>query len=135
MLLYYPICKFKKLDVRILDTVRRLVFQIMKQFRRKRCLTDKINRVRELLMTSRVSSSADTGSGSGSGSASSKAAAKDMDHVIGEMSLLQARTEMYFKFFRKRALVSFSYRSVSHLNTILPTWLCDKMISAKQPKC
>ena len=75
----------------------------MKQFRRKRCLSDKISRVRELLMTSRISS--DLGSGSGSGLASSKAAAKDMDHVIGEMSLLQARTEMYFKFFRRRALV------------------------------
>lgn len=36
----------------------------------------------------------------------SKVAAKDMDHVIGEMALLQARTEMYFKFFRKRAQVS-----------------------------
>ena len=56
------------------------------------------------------SSSSDLSSGSSSGSASStaaKIAAKDMDHVLGEMALLQARTEMYFKFFRKRAMVKF----------------------------
>jgi hypothetical protein len=51
-------------------------------------------------------SSGASGSG-GAGSAASKIAAKDMDHVLGEMALLQARTEMYFKFFRKRALVNF----------------------------
>jgi len=56
-------------------------------------------------------SSADMSSGAsgsgGAGSAASKIAAKDMDHVLGEMALLQARTEMYFKFFRKRALVKY----------------------------
>ncbi len=51
-------------------------------------------------------SSGASGSG-GAGSAASKIAAKDMDHVLGEMALLQARTEMYFKFFRKRALVKY----------------------------
>ena len=85
-----------------------LSFQIMKQFRRKRCLTDKINRVREILMTSRTSGGS-AESGSGVGSAASRVAAKDMDHVIGEMALLQARTEMYFKFIRKRAQVRASF--------------------------
>jgi hypothetical protein len=78
----------------------------MKQFRRKRSLSDKINRVREMSLASRISSSAESSGSGGTGSAASQVAAKDMDHVLGEMALLQARTEMYFKFFRKRAQVS-----------------------------
>ncbi len=49
-------------------------------------------------MTSRMSGTADLSSGSGSGSASSKVAAKDMDHVVGEMALLQARCRVHKTF-------------------------------------
>ena len=38
----------------------------------------------------------------------SKISPKDLDHVLSEMTLLEARAEMYYKFVRKRVMVSAS---------------------------
>ena len=81
-------------------------------------------------MTSRTSGGS-AESGSGVGSAASRVAAKDMDHVIGEMALLQARTEMYFKFIRKRAQVRASFTLVFTTNFTMHT----NIILAKLSLC
>ena len=69
--------------------------RILAEFGKKRDLREKASRVREALY--RGSSAA--------GSNSDKIAAKDLDHVLSEIILLQARTEMYYKFTKKRVMV------------------------------
>ena len=69
--------------------------RILAEFGKKRDLREKASRVREALY--RGSSAA--------GSNSDKIAAKDLDHVLSEMILLQSRSEMYYKFVRKRLTV------------------------------
>lgn len=86
--------------------------RILAEFRRKRALKEIVSRVREMLYgssSSGVMSSSLTGSlppdnTSSSMATSSTLSAKDLDHVLGEMALLQARSEMYFKFVRKRSI-------------------------------
>ncbi len=68
--------------------------RILSEFRRKRGVRDKVSRVREAMYGS-----------AGTSGAANKIAAKDLDHVLNEMILLQARAEMYNKFVRKRVLV------------------------------
>ena len=51
------------------------------------------------------SSSSHHGSGSSSHLDQKKITAKDLDHVLSEMTLLEARAEMYYKFVRKRVTV------------------------------
>ena len=81
--------------------------RILAEFRRKRTVKDKTIRVRETLY-----------GGQGGVSASSanfqdKIEAKELDHVLSEMTLLEARSEMYYKFVRKRITVrDFSLNSI-----------------------
>ena len=50
-------------------------------------------------------SSSHHGSGSTSHLDQKKITAKDLDHVLSEMTLLESRAEMYYKFVRKRVTV------------------------------
>ena len=69
--------------------------KIIDEFKRQRQVKEKVNKIRETLYMkgTQVSSSQNAGS---------KLEAKDLDHILGELTLLQARSEMYFKFVRKR---------------------------------
>ncbi len=87
---------------------------IVSEFRRKRGLRDKVSRVREAMassssvsvsLTSSSSSANLAAAASALSAAEQKVAARDLDHVLGEIVLLQARSEMYYKFVRKRLTV------------------------------
>jgi len=60
--------------------------RIFIEFKRKRSVSDKVSRVQEALV----------------GRDNNRLPARDLDTVLGEMTLLQARVEMYFRFVRKR---------------------------------
>ena len=62
--------------------------KILQEFRKKKQVKDKATRVKESLY--------------GNVQAGQKIGAREIDHVLSEMSLLQARSEMYYKFVRKR---------------------------------
>jgi hypothetical protein len=76
--------------------------RILTEFRKKRSVRDKTARVREVLY-----GGGGVGVGVvGPGQQQDRAvAAKDLDHVLSEMTLLAARSEMYYKFVRKRVTV------------------------------
>lgn len=69
--------------------------RILAEFAQKRALKSKVSRVRDALYKSSSAGPQD------------KIEAKELDHVLSEMVLLQARSEMYYKFIRKRVTVSF----------------------------
>ncbi len=80
--------------------------KVFKEFRKKRNLKAKIDIVRDSTYGSAsLSSAASMTSSFSSESASGqpKLEARDLDHILEEMTLLQARSEMYFKFIRKKA--------------------------------
>ena len=80
--------------------------RIIDEFRKQRQVNEKVNKIRETLYmkATQVSSSQNTGS---------KLEAKDLDHILGELTLLQARSEMYFKFVRKRVAADVKISSES----------------------
>ena len=75
--------------------------KIVAEFRRKRNVKEQRARVRDAMYGNVNASSAALTSAS-SASLASKVAPKDIDALINEMILLQARAEMYYKFVRKR---------------------------------
>ena len=69
--------------------------KIIEEFKKQRKVPEKVNKVRESLYmkASQLSNPSNL---------ANKIEAKDLDHILGEITLLQARSEMYFKFVRKR---------------------------------
>ena len=84
--------------------------KIFSEFKKKRRMSDKAHRIKEFL---RSSSSSSTNKNT------EKIPAKDLDHVLGELTLLQARTEMYFKFIRKRVTVNHDVVSSTIIHIII----------------
>lgn len=64
--------------------------KIFQEFKKRRGIQDKVGRVREVQL--------------GKAKEENKLQARDLDTILGEMTLLQARVEMYFRFVRKRCL-------------------------------
>ncbi len=96
---------------------------ILSEFRNKRGVRDKMGKVRETMATithapssANLAASVQAASSSSSSSSSHQqqkaVVAKDLDHVLSEMVLLQARSEMYYKFVRKRLTVSTGFSLV-----------------------
>ena len=83
--------------------------KIIEEFKKQRKVPEKVNKVRESLYmkASQLSNPSNL---------ANKIEAKDLDHILGEITLLQARSEMYFKFVRKRvaADVKISTESNEH---------------------
>ena len=77
--------------------------RIMAEFRKKRSVNEKRNRVKEALYGG--GTAAGGAGGGGSAETTQKVAVKDLDVVLNEMTLLQARSELYYKFVRKRIMV------------------------------
>ena len=79
---------------------------IIDEFKKQRKLSDIVNKVRESLYmkTTQLSSA---------NSYVNKIEAKDLDHILGEITLLQSRSEMYFKFVRKRVAADVKISSES----------------------
>ena len=76
--------------------------QIFHEFRKKRHVSDKVEKVRDSIYGSASLSSASmTGSFNES---APKLEAREVDHVLEEMALLQARSEMYFKFVKIKSM-------------------------------
>ena len=88
---------------RIQEECDRQTEKVLAEFRKKRSVKDKAVKVREAMYSS---SSSHHGSGSSSHLDQKRITAKDLDHVLSEMTLLEARAEMYYKFVRKRVAVS-----------------------------
>ena len=81
--------------------------KIIEEFKRQRKVSEKVNKVREsLYMKSSQLSNSST--------LVNKIEAKDLDHILGESTLLQARSEMYFKFVRKRVSADVKVSSESN---------------------
>ena len=77
-------------------------------FRKKRGVNEKRKRVKEALYGGGGMASGSGGGGAtgvNSGETTQKVAVKDLDVVLNEMTLLQARSELYYKFVRKRVMV------------------------------
>ena len=83
--------------------------KIIEEFKKQRKVPEKVNKVRESLYMKASQLSNPT-------NLANKIEAKDLDHILGEITLLQARSEMYFKFVRKRvaADVKISTESNEH---------------------
>ncbi len=85
--------------------------KIFELFRKRRGVAEKVERVREALVSSASSMSSLASSANLAAAAQQKnkkmVVAKDLDHVLSEMTLLQARAELYYKFIRKRLTVLF----------------------------
>jgi hypothetical protein len=88
--------------------------RVFAEFRRKRCVRDKVDKVKDSLNSSAAMSSSSTMTGSFSSvnstatessqnNPANKLEARELDHILEEMTLLQARSEMYFKFLRKKS--------------------------------
>ena len=79
--------------------------RIFIEFKKKREIKDKVDEVRDATYgtVSISNTSSMTGSYSSDISNSAKLEARDLHHILEEMALLQARSEMYFKFIRKKA--------------------------------
>lgn len=86
--------------------------KILAEFRRRRGVKDKAARVREVMFGGSGGGGSASSSSAGGSSAGGerKITAKDLDHVLSEMTLLEARAEMYYKFVRKRVTVSLTER-------------------------
>ena len=76
--------------------------KILAEFRKKRGVNEKRKRVKEALYGGGLASG---GAGGTSAETTPKVAVKDLDVVLNEMTLLQARSELYYKFVRKRVMV------------------------------
>ena len=75
--------------------------KIFNEFRKKRNVKEKMDKVRDSVYGSSSALSTTTsmtGSFTSNSSSDSKLEARELDHVLEEMALLQARSEMYFKF-------------------------------------
>ena len=83
--------------------------KVIEEFKKQRKVPEKVNKVRESLYMKASQLSNPT-------NLANKIEAKDLDHILGEITLLQARSEMYFKFVRKRvaADVKISTESNEH---------------------
>ena len=80
---------------------------VIEEFRRKRHISDKVNKIRESMYVKSTSFPSE-GSAIGGGTCpnpENKIEAKELDHILSEITLLQARSEMYFNFVRKRVMV------------------------------
>lgn len=80
--------------------------RVLAEFRRKRSVRDKVARVRDVPPSSFLAASSSAAVTMSSSSSSQPVSAKELDHVLSEMVLLQARSEMYYRFLRKRVTVS-----------------------------
>ena len=76
--------------------------RIFNEFRKSRNVKEKLDKVKDSIYGSGGLSNAASMTGSFNNS-DSKLEARELDHVLEEMALLQARSEMYFKFVRKKA--------------------------------
>jgi len=61
--------------------------KVFLEFKKRRGITDKVNKIREIQLAKKEEK---------------KIQGRDLDAILGEMTLLQARVEMYFRFVRKR---------------------------------
>ena len=77
--------------------------RIFVEFKKNRQIKDKVDRIRDSSYgtASNVSSSASADTSVSAGNY--KLEARELHHVLEEMTLLQARSEIYFKFIRKKA--------------------------------
>ena len=90
--------------------------KIFNEFRKKRNVKEKMDKVRDSVYGSSSALSTTTsmtGSFTSNSSSDSKLEARELDHVLEEMALLQARSEMYFKFVRKKSFVDIDSNSDS----------------------
>ena len=79
--------------------------RIVTEFRKKRGVNEKRKRVKEALYSGGLVSGS---AGGTSTDTTQKVSVKDLDVVLNEMTLLQSRTELYYKFVRKRVMVRIS---------------------------
>ena len=83
--------------------------KIFLEFRKKRAVKDKVDKIRESIYgTSSLAVTSSMGGYESSGSSTlestnNKLEARELGHVLEEMALLQARSEMYFKFVKKKS--------------------------------
>ena len=89
--------------------------KILAEFRKKRGVNEKRNRVKEALYGGGMASG---GAGVNSAEPTQKVAVKNLDVVLNEMTLLQARSELYYKFVRKRVMVCIPAPGVGRGTTI-----------------
>jgi len=61
--------------------------KVFLEFKKRRGISDKVNKIREIQLAKKEEK---------------KIQGRDLDAILGEMTLLQARVEMYFRFTRKR---------------------------------
>lgn len=88
--------------------------KIFNEFRKKRHVKDLVDKVRDSMYgTNSLSTASMTGSFSSSTSdpMANKLEARELDHVLEEMALLQSHSEMYFKFVKKK-----SYADITNSN-------------------
>ena len=98
---------------------------IIEEFKKQRKVSEKVNKVRETLYmkTSQLTSA---------NISSNRIEAKDLDHILGEVTLLQARSEMYFKFVRKRVAADVRISSESNEQRDEKMKLLEQRISASE---
>ncbi len=78
--------------------------KIFSEFRKKRKVGEKAEKVRDAHHGANSLSNVSSMTGSFSASEpASKLEARELDHILEEMALLQARSEMYFKFVKKKS--------------------------------
>ena len=80
--------------------------RVIDKFREQRQVKNKVNKIRESMYVKTSQITTNQGPGN-------KLEAKDIDHILGELTLLQSRSEMYFKFVRKRVAADVKISSES----------------------
>ena len=90
--------------------------KIFREFRKKRSVKDKVDKIRESIygtssLTTASLNSYDSSSNLES-SSRHKLEARELGHVLEEMALLQSRSEMYFKFVKKKSLTDLDEKDV-----------------------
>jgi len=85
--------------------------KIFQEFKKRRGIHDKVSKVREAQSTKKEEV---------------KLQARDLDAILGEMTILQARVEMYFRFVRKRCLADIEVSESGKSDDV------EKMVSSSQ---
>ena len=113
---YYGPGKLATILAFLQDECDKQSVKIFNEFRKKRCVKEKMEKVRDSVYGTSSALSATTsmtGSFSSNSGSDSKLEARELDHVLEEMALLQARSEMYFKFVRKKSFADIDSNSDS----------------------
>ena len=88
--------------------------KIFHEFRKKRSVKDKVDKIRETIYgtSSLTTASLNSYESSSNLESSSKLEARELGHVLEEMALLQSRSDMFFKFVKKKSLTNLDEKDV-----------------------